>query len=67
MKTIVKEREYLKKEIDNLSPELLQEVKDFIEFLIIKNEEIDYISLLIQQKSLEKILGNDNEDLYEVQ
>lgn len=67
MKTIVKEREYLKKEIDNLSPELLQEVKDFIEFLIIKNGGIDYISLLIQQKGLEKILGNDNEDLYEVQ
>jgi len=66
MKAMVKEREYLKKEIDNLSPELLEEVKDFVEFLMLKKRDIDYIYLWGQQKSLEKIWGNDAEDLYEI-
>ena len=66
MKAMVKEREYLKKEIDKLSPELLEEIEDFVEFLIIKKKDIDYISLWVQQKTLEKIWANDAEDLYEV-
>jgi hypothetical protein len=66
MKALIKEREMLKKEIDKLPAELLKEVKDFIEFLIIKENKIDYISLLIQQKGLEKIWVNEAEDLYEL-
>ena len=66
MKTFVKEREYLKKEIDNLPPELIEEIKDFVEFLLLKKRGIDYISLWAQQKALEKIWVNDAEDLYEV-
>ena len=66
MKSTVKEREYLKKEIDNLPQELFEEVKDFVEFIIIRKSDAKYNYLLSQQKSLEKIWENDTEDLYEV-
>ncbi len=66
MKNPVKEREYLKKEIDNLPQELFEEVKDFVEFIIIRKSDAKYNYLLSQQKSLEKIWANDSEDLYEI-
>jgi hypothetical protein len=66
MATLIKEREYLKKEIDNLSPGLLQEVLDFIEFLILKKSGVDYGSLILQQGNLQKIWASDAEDLYEL-
>ncbi|MCK4524230.1 hypothetical protein KAU15_04815 [candidate division WOR-3 bacterium] len=66
MKSTVKEREYLKKEIDNLPQELFEEVKDFVEFIIIRKSNTKYNYLLSQQKSLKKIWENDTEDLYEV-
>jgi hypothetical protein len=66
MKVQVKDKENLKKQIDSLSPELLEEVKDFVEFLIFKKGNVDYSYLLSQQKNLEKIWIGEAEDLYEI-
>jgi hypothetical protein len=51
-----------------LTPDLIQEVIDFIEFLKIKKVKrtgIDYQSLKIQQESVGRIRDNKSEDLYE--
>lgn len=55
--------------IDGLSPDMIQEVIDFIDFLKTKkrgetfnNEDI----LFVQQESLNKIWGSESEDLYEI-
>ena len=66
MPTITKDKEYLLHKLEELPPELLQEVLDFVEFLIIKRSGIDYSYLIVQQKSLEKIWASDVEDLYDV-
>jgi len=66
MPTITKDKEYLLHKLEELPPELLQEVLDFVEFLIIKRSGIDYSYLIVQQKSLEKIWISDVEDLYDV-
>ncbi|MBA7536745.1 hypothetical protein ES705_29009 [subsurface metagenome] len=66
MPTITKDKEYLLHKLEELPPELLQEVLDFVEFLIIKRSGIDYSYLIVQQKSLEKIWASDAENLYEV-
>lgn len=66
MNSAVKEKEYLKEKIDTLPPDLIEEVLDFVEFLLLKKGGIDYPSLLIQQKNLEKIWVSDAEDLYEL-
>ena len=57
------------KQLDELPPELTQEVLDFIEFLRIKKakkEMSEQNLLLIQQESLRKIWDSEGEDLYEV-
>jgi hypothetical protein len=57
------------KKLQDLSPELLEEVIDFIEFLKIKRVKkgnIDVSSLLIQQESLNRIWQSENEDVYEL-
>jgi len=57
------------KQLDELPPELTQEVLDFIEFLRIKKakkEMSEQNLLLIQQESLGKIWDSEDEDLYEV-
>ena len=61
--------ETITKKIQDLSPELLEEVIDFIEFLKIKKmkkSNIDISSLLIQQESLNRIWHSENEDVYEL-
>ena len=61
--------EIITKKLQDLSPELLEEVIDFIEFLKIKKMKkgnIDISSLLIQQESLNRIWHSENEDVYEL-
>ena len=61
--------ETIKKKLQDLSPELLEEVIDFIEFLKIKRmkkDHIDVSSLLLQQESLSRIWDSENEDVYEL-
>ena len=61
--------ETITKKLQDLSPELLEEVIDFIEFLKIKRMKkghIDVSSLLLQQESLGRIWDSENEDLYEL-
>jgi len=61
--------ETITKKLQDLSPELLEEVIDFIEFLKIKRMKkghIDVSSLLLQQESLNRIWHSDNEDVYEL-
>ena len=66
MPTITKDKEYLLHKLEELPPELLQEVLDFVEFLVIKRSGIDYSYLIVQQKNLGKIWVSDVEDLYDV-
>jgi hypothetical protein len=66
MPTITKDKEYLLHKLEELPPELLQEVLDFVEFLVIKRSGIDYSYLIVQQKNLGKIWASDAENLYEV-
>jgi len=61
--------ETITKKLQDLSPELLEEVIDFIEFLKIKRMKkghIDVSSLLLQQESLGRIWDSENEDVYEL-
>jgi len=61
--------ETITKKLQDLSPELLEEVIDFIEFLKIKRMKkghIDISSLLLQQESLSRIWDSENEDVYEL-
>jgi len=66
MPTITKDKEYLLHKLEELPPELLQEVLDFVEFLVIKRSGTDYSYLTVQQKNLGKIWASDVEDLYDV-
>ncbi len=55
------------KHLDGLTPELIQEVIDFIEFLKIKRMkrgDSAQGALLLQQKGLDRIWQNESEDLY---
>jgi len=57
------------KRIDGLSPDMIQEVIDFIDFLKLKRREGIYNnreSLKIQEASLDRIWGSESEDLYEL-
>ena len=57
----------ISKHLDGLTPELIEEVIDFIEFLKIKRMERDNSAqgaLLLQQKGLDRIWHNESEDLY---
>jgi hypothetical protein len=61
--------ETITKKLQDLSPELLEEVIDFIEFLKIKRMKkghIDVNSLLLQQESISRIWDSENEDVYEL-
>jgi len=61
--------ESITQKLQGLSPELLEEVIDFIEFLKIKRmkkKHIDVNTLLLQQESLNRIWESENEDVYEL-
>ena len=62
-------KEIVMKDIEELTPELIQEVIDFIEFLKdkrMKKTGVDYNSLLIQQESLSRIWDAESENIYEL-
>ena len=68
MKTAVDYKETIVKELEELTPELIQEVIDFVEFLKenkMKKTYKDSDLLLIQQEGLKKIWNTESEDLYE--
>ena len=57
------------KHIQGLTPDMIQEVIDFIDFLKTKKMDkigADMSGLLIQQDSLRRIWESDSEDLYEL-
>jgi len=69
MEPALSNKEILEKNLADLSPELIQEVFDFIQFL--KEKKMpetgsDYNSLLMQQDSLGRIWAKEPEDLYEI-
>ena len=67
MDMVVNNKETISKHLDGLTPELIQEVIDFIEFLKIKRMERGNSAqgaLLLQQKGLDRIWHNESEDLY---
>ena len=67
MDVVVNNKETISKHLDGLTPELIQEVIDFIEFLKIKRMERGNSAqgaLLLQQKGLDRIWHNESEDLY---
>lgn len=69
MEATINYKEIITKDLEELTPDLIQEVIDFIEFLKIKRMKrtsIDYHSLRIQQESLGRIWNNESEDLYEL-
>jgi hypothetical protein len=69
MGTSINHKEIIMKDIEELTPELIQEIIDFIEFLKYKRMKgtgIDYNSLLIQQKSLSRIWDVESENIYEL-
>jgi len=62
-------KEIIVKDLEELPPELIQEVIDFVEFLKIKKlrkADVDYELLLLQQESLNRIWKAESEDLYEL-
>jgi hypothetical protein len=69
MGTAINSKEIIMKDIEELTPELIQEVIDFIEFLKykrVKRTGVDYNSLIIQQKSLSRIWDVESENTYEL-
>ena len=67
MDIAVNNKETISKHLDGLTPELIEEVIDFIEFLKIKRMESSNSTqgaLLLQQESLDRIWHNESEDLY---
>ena len=55
--------------IEGLTPDMIQEVIDFIDFLKLKRmdkSKRDNGSLVLQQESLLRIWESDEEDLYEL-
>ena len=69
MGTAINHKEIIMKDIEELTPELIQEVIDFIEFLKykrMKSTGVNYNSLLIQQKSLSRIWDVESENIYEL-
>jgi len=69
MGNAISSRQAILQHLDDLSPELIQEVIDFIEFLKIKRAEknnIDYHNLLLQQESLNRIWDRESEDIYDL-
>lgn len=69
MGTSINYKEIIMTDIEELTPELIQEIIDFIEFLKYKRMKgtgIDYNSLLIQQKSLSRVWDVESENIYEL-
>ena len=69
MKTVVDYKEIIVKELEALTPELIQEVIDFVGFLKEKKMKRAYKDsdlLLIQQEGLKKIWNMESKDLYEI-
>ncbi len=69
MGTAIKNKGIIMKGIEELTPELIQEVIDFVEFLKnkrMKKTGVDYNLLQIQQKSLSRIWDVESEDIYEL-
>ena len=69
MSIAVNYRETITRQMENFSPELIQEVIDFVEFLKIKRVKksgVDTDSLFMQQGVLDKIWNNKSEELYEL-
>ncbi|MFH1583963.1 MAG: DUF2281 domain-containing protein [Actinomycetota bacterium] len=69
MGTTINYKEIVMKDIEELTPELIQEVIDFIDFLKdkrMKKTGVDYNLLLIQQKSLSRIWDVESENIYEL-
>jgi len=69
MRIAINNKETIIKHLEGLTPELIQEVIDFIEFLKVKRMEktgIAHSSLLLQQESLGRIWDSESEDLYEL-
>lgn len=69
MATLTNYKELIVKDLEELPPELIKEVIDFIEFLKVKRMKktgVDYESLLSQQESLSRIWKAESEDLYEL-
>jgi hypothetical protein len=67
MSIAVNYKETIIRQLEDLSPELIQEVIDFAEFLKIKKMKtsgVDTDSLLLQQESLGRIWDSKSEDLY---
>ncbi len=62
-------KDYIIKSIENLPPQKVQEVIDFIDFLLMRSQDeasgVDVPSLLLQQDVLSKI-WEDEKDLYEL-
>jgi hypothetical protein len=57
------------KRIEGLTPDMIQEVIDFIDFLKLKRMDKlngDKGALLVQQESLRRIWESEAEDLYEL-
>ena len=69
MNSAMNYKKIIVKDLEELSPELVQEVIDFIEFLKYKSMKqtgIDYNSLQLQQQNLSKIWDMESENLYEL-
>ena len=69
MSITVNYKETIIRQLEDLSPELIQEVIDFAEFLKIKKMKtggVDTDSLLLQQEGLGRIWDSKSEDLYEL-
>lgn len=67
MNIAVNYKETISKHLDGLTPELIEEVIDFIEFLKTKKMVSGNGAqgvLLLQQESLDRIWRNESEDLY---
>jgi hypothetical protein len=69
MESTIDYKEIIVKDLEELPPELIQEVIDFIAFLKdkrVKKTDVNYHSLILQQENLSKIWNTESEDLYEL-
>lgn len=69
MGTTINYQKIILNDLEELTPELIQEVIDFIAFLKskkVKKTGINYGSLLVQQESLNRIWDKEFEDLYDI-
>lgn len=67
MESTANYKEIIAKDLEGLTPDLIQEVIDFIEFLKIKRKTgTDSRLLAIQQESVGRIWDSKAEDLYEL-